>query len=146
MQFDVKVSNAELTKVINQINAYDGKTRLGVEKAMRTGTRRIQRDAAARIHNRTGRLKQSLKASFSTTKLEGSVYAKAKYAHLVEFGAKAIMIKVKRSKDMKFTTHKGTVYAEEVHIPKRSPKPFLKPAYDKNASSIVSDVKKAVRK
>lgn len=146
MQFNVKVSNAELTKAINQISAYDGKTRLGVEKAMRAGTRRIQRDAAARIPKRTGRLKQSLKSSFSTTKLEGSVYSKVKYAHLVEFGAKATMIRAQRSKDMKFTTNQGAVYAEEVHIPRRSPKPFLQPAYDKNASSVVSDIKKAVSK
>ena len=73
MEFRVAASNEELSKCIKQISAWDGKTRLAVEDALRKGTKAVQRQAIQRVAVRTKRLKKSIKQGFSTTKLEGRV-------------------------------------------------------------------------
>lgn len=91
------LSDEELTKCLKQIKAFDGKTRLGVEKALRNGTKRVRTGAARRVAVRSGTLKRSLRSGFSRAKLEGVIRAKQPYAHLVEYGAQGFFTKPKKA-------------------------------------------------
>jgi len=88
--FTVKVPEGELSKAIRQISAWDGKTRLRVEAVLKNGPNAVAREARQRVPVRSGKLKKSIKTRFSTVKLEGQVYSNVPYAHLVEFGSRAI--------------------------------------------------------
>ena len=143
MEFTVQVENGELAAALGSINAWDGKTRLAVEAALKKGTDRILRQARQRAAVRTGAMKKSLKQSFSATKLEGRVYSNKPYAHLVEYGAKAASVRPKRKKALRFSNGD---FSMKANIPRRDPKPFMKPAYDYCAPDIIKEIKKAVGK
>ena len=143
--FTVKVPAGELSRAIKQIKAWDGRTRLRVENALRKGTRLVRREAMQRVPKDTGRLRKSLKTRFSSSKLEGQVYSMEPHAHLVEFGARAVIIRPKRKKALRILLADGYKFTKIAVVPKRAGKPFLKPAYDYVEPQIISDVKKALR-
>ena len=101
--FTVKVPEGELSKAIGQISAWDGKSRLRVEGALRRGTSGVAREARQRVPVRTGKLKKSIKTRFSAVKLEGQVYSNVPYAHLVEFGSRAHTVKPQKKKARDFS-------------------------------------------
>ena len=94
--FTVKVPEGELSKAIRQISAWDGKTRLRVEAALKRGTNAVYREARQRVPIRSGKLKKSIRQRFSTVKLEGQVFSNQPYAHLVEFGSRAHTVKPRK--------------------------------------------------
>ena len=143
--FTVKVPAGELSRAIKQIKAWDGRTRLRVENALRKGTRLVRREAMQRVPKDTGRLRKSLKTRFSSSKLEGQVYSMEPHAHLVEFGARAVIIRPKRKKALRIPLADGYKFTKIAVVPKRAGKPFLKPAYDSVEPQIIQDVKKALR-
>ena len=59
--FTVKVPEGELSKAIRQISAWDGKTRLRVEAALKRGTNAVYREARQRVPVRSGKLKKSIR-------------------------------------------------------------------------------------
>ncbi len=143
--FTVKVPAGELSKAIREIKAWDGRTRLRVENALRKGTRLVRREAVQRVPRHTGRLRKSLKTRFSSAKLEGQVYSNEPHAHLVEFGARAVIIRPKRKKALRFPFADRYKFSKVAVVPRRAGKPFLKPAYEAVEPEIISDVKKALR-
>lgn len=144
--FFVGVDRGALTKVIKQINAFDGKARLRVESALKKGTQAVQREAKQRAPKKTGKLRKSIKKQFSVTKLEGRVYSNLSYAHLVEFGYRPHIVKPKTRKAMRFEAGGETAFAKRSQIPKYTGKPFMEPAYKYCEQSIIEAVKKAVSK
>ena len=49
MKFYAKVTSNDLTKALNGISAWDGKTRLGIENALQDGTKNIARGARQKL-------------------------------------------------------------------------------------------------
>ena len=142
--FTVKVPSGELQKAIRQIKAWDGRTRLRVENAMRNGTKRVRKEAMQRVPVDTGRLRKSIRQRFNASRLEGQVYSNEPYAHLVEFGARAVIIYPRKKKVLRIPFAAGYRYTKVAVIPKRKGKPFLKPAYEYVEPQIIRDVKKAL--
>lgn len=142
--FTVKVPEGELSKAIGQISAWDGKSRLRVEGALRRGTSGVAREARQRVPVRTGKLKKSIKTRFSAVKLEGQVYSNVPYAHLVEFGSRAHTVRPKKKKALRFFKG-GPVFTKRSRIPAQAGKPFFKPSYDYVEPQLLRDVKKAVQ-
>ena len=142
--FTVKVPEGELSKAIRQISAWDGKTRLRMEAALKRGTHAVYREARQRVPVRTGKLKKSIKTRFSAVKLEGQVYSNVPYAHLVEFGSRVHTVRPKKKKALRFFKG-GPVLTKWSRIPAQSGKPFFKPAYDYVEPQLIREVKKAVQ-
>lgn len=138
------LSNEELTKCLKQINMFDGKARLGVEKALHEGAKRVRRGAAKRVAIRSGTLKRSIRSGFSKTRLEGIVRAKQPYAHLVEYGAQACFAKPKKKKALRMSINGKTSFSKSAKIPQRQARPFLGPAFEEEAPRIIADVKKEI--
>ncbi|WP_303706934.1 HK97 gp10 family phage protein [Phascolarctobacterium succinatutens] len=140
------LSDEELTKCLKQIKAFDGKTRLGVEKALRNGTKRVRTGAARRVAVRSGTLKRSLRSGFSRAKLEGVIRAKQPYAHLVEYGAQGFFAKPKKTgiRALKMNIGGKAVYSKSARVPARKARPFLAPAFEDEAPRIIADVKKEI--
>lgn len=143
--FVASIPDAELTKALKQIDAYDGKARLRVERVMANATRRIKNGAIRRVAVRSGTLKKSIKSSFSAPKLTGTIRATAPHAHLIEFGARATTAEPEKKKFLKFERSSGkVVYVRRARIPARSPRPFITPAYEAERANLINDIKKAV--
>lgn len=140
--FIVRVSTAELSQALKSIDVYDGKTRLKVEKALLGGTRRVASGARTRVAVRSGKLKRSIKTSFSRVKLEGHVKAVQPYAPLVEFGTRPHKIPSKKKK----LRVNGKLVAGDIQHPGSKARPFLIPAFEAEAPNITKDVLKAVEK
>ena len=98
-----------------------------------------------RVPKDTGRLRKSLKTRFSSSRLEGQVYSAESHAHLVEIGARAVIVRSKRKKALRFPLADGYRFSKIAVVPRRMGKPFLKPAYDYAEPQIIQDVKKALR-
>ena len=93
MKFLAKVTSSDLNKAMSSISAWDGKTRLAIENALQDSTKNIARGAKQKVAQRSGKLKKSIKTGFDRRKPEGLVKAKTPYAHIVEFGAKAHIVR-----------------------------------------------------
>ena len=142
--FNVKVDRQDLTQLMKSINAWDAKKRLAVEQALKEGTRDIQKQAKMRVPTRTGKLKSTVKQNFKANRMQGMVFSKLQYAHIVEFGARAHTVHPKKGKFLKIPKGDGFVFVKEAAIPKLAAKPFLKPAYEYEEQHIISSVRKAL--
>jgi HK97 gp10 family phage protein len=143
--FTVKVPAGELARAVKQIKNWNGRMRLRVENALRKGTRLVRKEAMQRVPRHTGRLRKSLKTRFSSAKLEGQVYSMEPHAHLVEFGARSVIIRPRHKKALRFPFADRYKLSKIAVVPKRAGKPFLKPAYEYVEPQIIQDVKKALR-
>ena len=145
--FYVKTDNASLSKAIRSISAFDGKARLGVENAVRKGTKAIGRTARQKAPVRTGGLRKSIRTSFKSRAISGEVKAYAPHAHLVEFGAKGgYVVKPKNKKALTVMGYGIQRFSAKAVIPPRRAHPFMKPAYDAHDGEIITDVEKAIQK
>lgn len=144
--FKVQVERSEMTQLMKNIKAWDGKKRMAVENSLKAGTRDIQKQAKIRVPVRTGKLKKTVKQRFSAAKMTGEVYSNLQYAHLVEFGFKAHTVRPKKKKAMKFSQMGGHYFTKKAEIPKQSARPFLKPAYEYEEQHIINSIKKALNK
>ena len=142
--FITTVSDSELSKCLKQISLYDGKARLGVEKAISDATKRVRKAARRRVAVRSGALKRSLKSSFSKRTMEGIVKAKQPYAHLVEFGAQPVIIKPKKRHVLKINISGKKQYTKTARIPARQAKPFLVPSFQEEMPNVIAEVKKVL--
>lgn len=157
--FRVNMSCPELGKAIEQISAYDGRTALKVENAIQFGAKNIASGAKRRVPVKSGSLKKSIVSRFSrnkygTGKIEAEVAARQPHAHLVEFGARATVVKPKTKKALRIVDRGmvegtggqyGFAFAESVTIPRRNAKPFLRPSFEAERESLIRNVKNALK-
>lgn len=141
-KFIMKVSTAELSNAIQSINAYDGKSRLGVEKALQDGAKWVANGARQRVAVRSGKTKRSIKNSFSRQKLESYVKATTHNAHLIEFGTRPHKIRIKRKKVLVI---EGGMAGKEVMHPGTRARPFMRPAFEAEAPNITKEILKVVQ-
>lgn len=144
MKFYAKVTSNDLTKALNGISAWDGKTRLGIENALQDGTKNIARGARQKVSQRTGKLKKSIKSGFDRRKPEGTVRAKTPYAHIVEFGAKAHIVRPKNKKALTVVAGGEVIFRKSAKIPARKGRPFIEPSFEAEEPKIVSSMKKVL--
>lgn len=155
-KISTQATNKEIQKAVQDIGIYDGKMRLAVEKAVRNGGQRVGRGAKNRVAARSGKLKRSIRTSFSRVKIESSVKVYMPHAHLIEFGTKPHALTKGSSRDAaraqkRRKTHVLVVNGRPIdgsHVvhPGSKARPFLRPAYESEVGRIIKDVKKAVEK
>ena len=143
--FYARVDRTELNKALHQIDFWDGKTRLKVEDAVSRGTKRVASDARRKVPRQTGTLRKSLKSSFKRRGCTGLVKAMAPHAHLIENGVRTSVAEPKNKKVLRIVARGLVRYTRWAMIPRRRPRPFMKPAYDENVGKIIDDIKKAVK-
>jgi HK97 gp10 family phage protein len=124
---------SELQKFLNELPPK--LERNVVRGALRAGANVIKPVAQANIHSVSGDLARSLKVS---TRARGGVvtakvYTSIFYAKFVEYGTKPHVIKAKDGGALAF----GGGVVQSVQHPGISPKPFLRPALDTQASAAV---------
>lgn len=122
--FYVNFNTPEIKNVLGNLAKYDAKTALKIEDAVRNSTKAISQGAKQRVPVRTGNLKKSIRYSFNTYKCEGTVKAKEFYAHLAEFGAKAV---------------------PDRDIPERKENPYMRPAFENEKTSLIRNLTDAVK-
>ncbi len=117
--------------------------------ALRGGAKVVQQQAVANAPVDSGDLRDSIKIKRRTNKRTGylnlQVVAgnkKAWYAHIVEFGAKAHVIRASKKKSMLIST----ILREIVHHPGVRPSGFMRRAFDQTATSAVEEVARLTRK
>ena len=143
--FYAQVDHTSLNKALRQISFYDGATRLKVENAIAAGTKRTGSDARRKVARNTGSLRRSIRTSFKRKNCTGLVKAMAPHAHLIENGVKTSIAEPKNKKVLRIVARGLVRYTRWAMIPRRRPRPFMKPAYDANVAGIISDIKKAVK-
>ena len=142
--FRIKVDQNELQRAIGQLSAWEGRKRKAVEEALYKGVVSVRKGAASRVSARTKRLRKSIKCKFNADRLQGEVFSKLQYAHLIEFGSRSHIVRAKNKKRLRIQSDNGYVFPKEVSIPAQSGKPFLKPSYEAEEQNIINAVMKAV--
>lgn len=143
--FYIKTATPDLQKTIAQITKYSAKTRLEIEGAIDKARKAIGKSARQRVSTDSGGLKKSIRTSFSAQKVTGEVKAFKPHAHLVEFGARAATAEPKRKKAMTIDANGIRRFAKKASIPRRSARPFMKPAFEEHEPELMRDIKKAVQ-
>ena len=122
---------AELHKALQNLPVEIEKKILA--SALRAGLREIEAAAKANVPVKSGALQKSIKVRVRNKKdrwrLKGVVVAgnkEAYYAHMVEFGTAAHLIKPKSRKSLFI----AGVMRELVEHPGAAPHPFMRPAFD----------------
>lgn len=146
-EFDVSLTGFEPAELdMSSISAWDGKTRLAIENALQDSTKNIARGAKQKVAQRSGKLKKSIKTGFDRRKPEGLVKAKTPYAHIVEFGAKAHIVRAKNKKALSISAGGDLLLRKSAKIPARKGRPFIKPAFDAEEPKLISNMKKVLNK
>lgn len=122
--FYVNFKVTELNDVLKDMGKYDAKTAMKIEAAVSTSTKAIGKGARQRVAVDSGDLRKSIRTSFNTQKVTGTISAKQYYAHFVEFGAKAVPSR---------------------NIPKRSERPYMRPAFEQEKPNLIKAVTEAVK-
>ena len=149
--FRINMSVPELGAAINSISAYDGKAALGIENAVQSSTKAIGAGMRRRVSVKTGTLKKRIRTRFSRGKfgrglIQGEAAAVTPYAHLVEFGAKAVTVRPKKAKALAIDAFGYRRYATQAVIPARRAKPFARPAFEDEKPNLVRAIAEAVKK
>lgn len=138
-----------LDQAIKKLKIYDSNSLKKIEKAISKAGRNIRDGAKIRVPIRTGTLKDSINARFSSAKLQSVIkadYRKAPHAHLIEYGARETIIAPKKKKFIKFTVAGDTVFTKKpIKIPERKPRPFMNPAFQEKKPKVESEIKKILK-
>lgn len=148
--FRINFSVPELSKTLSQISAYDGKTAIKIENAVRGSTKNICSGAKKRVPVRTGALKKSISSQFDQRTVTGYVAARKPHAHLVEFGARAAKTVPDTKKALKIPWLGGmgvggTYFAKSANIPARRERPYMRPAFEDEKPNLIRKIKEAVK-
>lgn len=153
--FRVNFEVPELARALDQIGAYDGKSRIGIEDAIRNSTKAIKAGAKYRAPRSSGALRKAISSRVAVNKygrggIEGYVSARKPYAHLVEFGARAVTIVPKNKKAMTLAASGGAAYglnefAAKVDVPTRAEHPFMRPAFEAEKPALIRAIAEAVK-
>lgn len=148
--FRIYYNVPELGRALQQIGAYNGAARMRIEKAVKDSTFEVKKGAKQRVRRRTGKLAETISASFNARNVQGTIKAGsyigsarggAPYAHLVEFGTRPHTIRAQKGKYMEV---EGKL-VKEVHHPGAKEHPFMRPAYQNEEPKLIENIKKAVR-
>lgn len=154
-----KLGSGAIQALARKLNEFDRKaSRKAIRKGVNEATKLVAADAKANVPKRTGLLKKSIgrrvrsyrggtiisgivgpRSGFATTLKNGKKVNPAKYAHLVEFGRKAVKVKKALLLADKFAKQ---VFGKEVAAV--APRPWLRPAWDKNEGRAVGELAKAL--
>lgn len=129
-----------ITAAMANLDKYTDKAQSRIRTAILDTTNAVRDKAAGRVSVRTGTLKKSIIAQISKTGNAGLVTAKARYAHFVEFGAKAALIRPKKGKAIKI----GNRIVHHALVPARKAKPFMRPAADAEKVNLEKRIVEAV--
>lgn len=132
----------EAFRALRDIDRYSAETRRRLQAAVRTGTQETAAEAIRRAPMRSGDLKASIQYEIKRDGSQGVVRAKSKKAHLVEFGTGPALVYPKRRRAMKI----GDRFAAYALIPPKRPRPFMRPAIEKERPAIERAVLEAIEK
>lgn len=149
--FRINMSVPELGQALGQISAYDGKAALGIENAVQSSTKAIGAGMRRRAPVKTGNLKKKIRTRFGRNKfgrgtIQGEAAAVTPYAHLVEFGAKATVVRPKTKKAMTIDAFGYRRYAKVANIPIRRERPFARPSFEDEKPNLIRAIGEAVKK
>jgi HK97 gp10 family phage protein len=122
--FYINFKVPELQESLKDMSKYDTKTAMKIEAAVSASTKAIGKGARQRVAVDSGDLRKSIRTSFNVQKVTGTISAKQYYAHFVEFGAKAVPSR---------------------NIPKRSERPYMRPAFEQERANLIKAITEAVK-
>jgi hypothetical protein len=143
VRLEITPSNKELQEALKSISIYDAKSRLRIEAAVEKSVKEMARLAKSRVPVESGALRKSVFSSFHKIGCVGYFGAKAPHAHLVEFGVKAVTVKPKKKKWLRFND--GYTYTKWSNLPARRGRPFVRPSYEQERPELIREIKKAVQ-
>lgn len=146
MRVDVTASSKSIQEAINKIAWYDGKSRIGLEKAIGSATKRMAYKAKSGVPRGRGTLRNSIYASMKKGQMRGEFGAKKPHAHLLEYGTKPYTVEPVNRKRLRIVDHNVIRFtSKKVTIPARPARPFIEPAYKTEEPKFLADVEKVLK-
>lgn len=155
------IDPGQLQELVNRLRDLDKKAaRAAVRKGMGDVTKPVNKDAKANVPKRTGTLRKSIGRKVFVTRggaqvfgvvkprggekyapiISGRKINPIKYAHLVEYGRVSVKIK-----DKKVLVAGGAKFLGKT-VKAVAPRPFLRPAWDKNKGNATAIMQAAIQK
>jgi len=142
-KLEITPANKELKEALDSISAYDGRSRLRIEAAVEKTVQEMARLAREKVPVKSGGLKKSIFSSFKKIGCIGYFGAKAPHAHLIELGTDAHTVKPKKKKALLFG--EGKFFTKFAEIPKRTGRPFVRPAFEQERPTFIKRLAEAVK-
>jgi HK97 gp10 family phage protein len=137
----------ELAKDLTAIQG--GSVAINTKVMVASALSQIELLAEAYAPRRTGKLAGTIHTELFNNGMSGKVSVTASYAAYLEFGTgtrgefpgSTIIIRPKNGKYLKFQGKGGqTIYAKEIRSPGMAPRPFLRPAFERVITPMVSGI------
>lgn len=139
--FTVNLGIKDLERKLADLRTYDAQTQAKLCSAVETSTTNIMLGAKRRVPVKSGDLVKSISMTYDSARNIGIIKAKSPYAHLVEYGAKA----VHETPDTKKALKIGDRFAASANIPVRKEHPFMRPAYENEKPNLINSVETAIK-
>ena len=138
------VDTSQLDKFAVKIDKFPTQAYKKVKDVVKTSTLNVESNAKNNVTKNgsvdTGLLRNSINSKINS--LEGIVSTNTKYARYVEEGTKPHII---RPKNKQYLYWKGASHpVKQVNHPGSKPKPYMKPALEKEKPNFIKELQKAV--
>lgn len=142
--FKVDIDFNNLTVCLNKVKQNSLK---GFQKAVKETAEGISKDAQNNIKKnsyKTGALSRSINTIYGKQGMEATIQATAAHGIFIEEGTKAHIIKPKNKKALAFSSGNKMVFAKKVKHPGTKAKPFMAPAFNKNAPEFLERLERVL--
>lgn len=143
--FVVNLGINDLQRSLGAFKTYDAKTQDKLRSTVQTSTANIMLGAKRRVRVKSGDLIQHITMTYDGARNIGTARAKSPHAHLVEYGARAVVEHPEQKKALHSAALTGTGFAASVHIPARPAYPYMRPAFEDEKPNLVRSTEAAIK-
>lgn len=139
--FVVNLGINDLQRTLGAFRTYDAQTQERLRSTVQSSTSAIMLGAKRRARVKTGGLVRNITMTYDGVRNTGTVRAKSPHAHLVEYGARAALVRPVKKKALAI----GDNVIASAKVPARAAHPYMRPAFEDEKPNLLQATKAAVK-
>jgi HK97 gp10 family phage protein len=139
--FVVNLGINDLQRILGAFRTYDEQTQERLRSTVQSSTSAIMLGAKRRARVKTGSLVRNITMTYDGAKNAGVVRAKSPHAHLVEYGARAALVRPVKKKALAI----GENVVASAKVPARAAHPYMRPAFEDEKPNLLRATQAAVK-
>lgn len=139
--FVVNLGINDLQRTLGAFKTYDAQTQERLRSTVQSSTSAIMLGAKRRARVKTGGLVRNITMTYDGAQNTGTVRAKSPHAHLVEYGARAALVRPVKKKALAI----GENVVASAKVPARAAHPYMRPAFEDEKPNLLRATQAAVK-
>ncbi len=139
--FVVNLGINDLQRTLGAFKTYDAQTQERLRSTVQSSTSAIMLGAKRRARVKSGGLVRNITMTYDGAQNTGTVRAKSPHAHLVEYGARAALVRPVKKKALAI----GENLVASAKVPARTAHPYMRPAFEDEKPDLLRATQAAVK-